>query len=527
MRWNVLEPIRNHPWTRKLLLLAPMLVLVSLFTVTGFRGVDWGEHWDEAGWHIQPARDMVSSGVFLPHRYIYPAFGKWLTLAPALPAALKHGSDAHKIQEEMKRATSAPDYLLKVRRVFIVVSALTIVWIYGAALALRRKWWEAFIAAAGAGLSWEYAYHARWVANDCILAQFSALTMFMLVLFHRHHGRRTLWLYAAAIAAGLGTGTKYPGVVLLVPVMVSSVLTLPWYKVLTQVFRVTLVCGIAFAAYVVTTPGTLIEPFAFIDEIKLISTVYQGSHYGYTVAAGAQHWRVALTYLAYSYFSPYPALAIPMFLTVFVGAWAWLKADRRVGILLVGFPIAFLAFFCGRYSVMVARNYLLVTPFLAVLAARGFAEIFQRLRVQWLRWPLAAGLAAAMVAEAAWLVRAGEGIRHMDPMAYARHAITYVSKHPGTQFRVSPRVRSLAAAQNLALPSNVTEGEAQVVIFFVNAEGPNPRSDTWKSNDPWLTEAVFGPREVNVNWYAAWIGQDHVFAMTTKKAKAAGVALAQ
>jgi len=76
------------------------------------------------------------------------------------------------------------------------------------------------------------------------------------------------------------------------------------------------------------------------------------------------------------------------------------------------------------------------------------------------------------------------------------------------------------------MPPNVTDaGPAEGAVFFPIAEGPNPRR--WTTNDPWLTEAVFGPREMNFNWYSPWQGNDRIVVMTVQKARAAGVALAQ
>ena len=61
-------------------------------------------------------------------------------------------------------AMDAPGYLLKVRKIFLVLSALSILWVYGAALAMRWPWWQATVAAAGLALSWQFAYHARWLS---------------------------------------------------------------------------------------------------------------------------------------------------------------------------------------------------------------------------------------------------------------------------------------------------------------------------------------------------------------------------
>ena len=147
------EVLGKNRWARRLLLIAPALALVAFFTITGIRGVDFGEHWDEVEWQIQPVRDMVNSGILLPRASLYPSFGKWLTLLPAIPpgirVAVKKGSSARDVQGAMIATVNPPSYLLTVRCVYIFFSALAIAWVYGAALALRRPWWEAFIAAAG------------------------------------------------------------------------------------------------------------------------------------------------------------------------------------------------------------------------------------------------------------------------------------------------------------------------------------------------------------------------------------------
>jgi len=179
---------RALPWLSWLLTVLPLVVLIALFQVTGIRGVDFGWHWDEADWHIDPAREMVRSGIFLPHKYIYPGFDKLLVLVPCIPvgiAAFLSGAKPSVIQAAMLAKFNSAGYLLSVRTVFIVVSSLAILWVYCTALALRYRRWEAFVAAASLGLSWQFAYHARWAVTDCILVQFMAQTLFALAMFHR------------------------------------------------------------------------------------------------------------------------------------------------------------------------------------------------------------------------------------------------------------------------------------------------------------------------------------------------------
>jgi hypothetical protein len=274
--------------------------------------------------------------------------------------------------------------------------------------------------------------------------------------------------------------------------------------------------------YVVTTPATVLQPFAFYDKLHSISSYYAKSHGGYTVTSTWHHWRVVLTYFAVSYFSPFRAIAVAMFAAVVLGAVAWARDDRRLAAVILCFPLAFLAFFCGSYRVCIIRNYLLIAPFLSVLAARGVAELFRWIAPRWGRLALAGVLAAAGLVQAIWLVHAAETIRTAEPNRDVREALAYVAAHTATHYRLSDRVKKLAAAQHLALPGNATESrDAEQVVFFVESDGPAP--PRWHTNDPWQFEAVFGPREVSMDWYSSWTGSDRVAVMTTEKARATGV----
>ncbi|HEY0469605.1 MAG TPA: hypothetical protein VGC79_35690, partial [Polyangiaceae bacterium] len=139
---------------------------------------------------------------------------------------------------------------------------------------------------------------------------------------------------------------------------------------------------------------------------------------------------------------------------------------------------------------------------------------------------LAAVLAAALSVNAVWLVTAGESIRNIDASLYVRQALDYVRDHANIRFRVSNRIRAIAQGQELQLPPNVVSGrDGSEVVFFGTAEGPGDWN--WRVNDPWLTKAVFGPREVNFDWYSSWNGHDHIVVMAIDKAKATGVPLAK
>jgi hypothetical protein len=498
----------------------PLVPLLALFLYTDFRGVDFGEHWDEAAWQLGPVQEMVQTGLYMPRAAIYPALAKWLTLLPALwngLLALFH--DGPGLQTAITEAISAPTYLLTVRRLFIVVSSFSIAWVYAAALVLRLRVWQATVAAATLALSWEFAYHSRFVATDCIGVQFCALTLLLLVAFLR--SRRRSLLYGAAVTTGLAIGTKFPAAPLLLPVLAVGASSFSPYEVRAQLRRACALSLIAVVTYLVTTPATLFDPFEFVHLLQYISARYQKGHYGYTVGLGWDHLYRVMLYFGLSYFSPYRIVSSVLALGVLAGIPIWWQRDRKVGLLLVGFPIVFLIFFCFRYAALLVRNYLLLAPFFALLLAGALGSLVARLP-RALGFVVFAALLAVGVANGAYLVSAAESIRTATAEDDVRQALEYVAKKPDSRYRLSPRVKDIAVSKHFAVPANVGR-HGDHIVFFAPDEGPNPFD--WPANDPFAVERTFGPRDVNFDWYPTWTGSRRVVVMPRDKALEIGLPL--
>ena len=173
------------------------------------------------------------------------------------------------------------------------------------------------------------------------------------------------------------------------------------------------------------------------------------------------------------------------------------------------------------------RNTLYLTPVLALLFSRGIGQIGAWIRNLQVRRVLAGALGAAMLAQAVWLIWAAESIRHVDMHAEAKQAVEYVARHPKERYRLTPRIRSLAVEAGAVIPPNVAPDKTPAghVVFFARGEGPVPY--VWKVNDRWLTEAVFGPKELDFNWYSTWSGHDRIVVMDIAKARSFGVDIAK
>ena len=328
---------RRAAIVRALLVVAPGLLLWILFLVTSLRGIDFGFHWDEQESHLGPTRAMVQNGILLPRIYTYPMLTKWLILVPALPSGIHaalDGNGPRAVQAALLAAMDAPTYLLAVRRLFIVVSSLAIVWVYVAGLVLGHRPFHAAVAAGAMALSWEFAYHARFAVPDCIVVQFSALSLLGLAL-HRRTGRSG-FLYALAVVAGLATGVKYPAIFLLFPLLLASVLSLPYRAVLAQLVRGTALVVITLLVFVLTTPATVLDPFQFVEGTQFISKYYATvRHGGYTVKTAGEHAQLVIEYLALDFFSAYRPLAVASFVGALAGGVLWLRRDARFGLVLL------------------------------------------------------------------------------------------------------------------------------------------------------------------------------------------------
>ena len=502
--------------------LLPVLLPLLLFITTGLRGIDFGYHWDEQGHQIDPARVMIKSGVLLPREYIYPSFNRILTLLPATAAgvqAMRDESKAATVQTSMLKSMDRAAYLFEVRTVYLVTSSLAIVWLYLLILSFRDSVAEAFLGASTLGLSWEFAYHARWIATDCVVAQFGALTI-LLAMRYRLEPKSRHWLYLSAAAAGLATGTKYPGGILILPVLIAAVQAeRGLFRIGRLASRLAKVLTCFLLVYLVTTPGTLLDPWKFFAQLEYARDVYKKGWYGYTVTAGFPHLARNVGYLALNYFSHFTALALLLFLAALFGLYKLARGPVRDSIFVLSAPISYLAYFSFGQGVMIVRNLQLLGPFFALLAARGLLELWRLLRPRALRIAAAAAMAGVLVANGAWLIHSSQTIRRRGKPHYVEQAVAYMHARSGDAFFVSGSVLDAARAAGLSLPPNVVSRASQAThaVLYAAADGPGPKR--WKSNDPWQTVAVFGPNEVNFKYYASWKGDDRVLVMTTAKAR--------
>ncbi|MCH2107343.1 MAG: glycosyltransferase family 39 protein, partial [Planctomycetes bacterium] len=296
-----------------LLLLLPL----SWFLWTGARGIDYGEHWDE-GFQVRLVERSIAEETLLPEWYNYPSVSYWLALAAIAPEALGADYSGLKtrgpleigepvqgiapVKEELTQVARSPGFLLRMRGVFLSVSALAILGVF---LATRRRGgpWESLFAAGLVATSWELSYHARWVAPDMILAALVAL--YTAALLKTFEGKGCPLCVAAL--AGLATGTKYTAGLLLLPLLML------WWRTPPERDLRRLGGSLAaFAgAFLLSTPGAALQPIRFWRDVAFERFHYgEAGHYGFGVDAGFEHLGLMLRWIGADLGSPYSAVAL-------------------------------------------------------------------------------------------------------------------------------------------------------------------------------------------------------------------------
>jgi 4-amino-4-deoxy-L-arabinose transferase-like glycosyltransferase len=369
-----------------------LVLLVFIMAMLGAGlGVDFGQHWDEPV-VLDQVYKAFDTGLLLSRYYIYPSLAFYLGLVAVTPELTQylvsrpHAQDQRmaylvRFKLAMLNYLRNDSFKLRARKIFIVVSLLAIFWIYLLVWFWRGNAWEALLAAALLGFSWEFSYHARWVVPDAPMLMFTVLTyLFLTLAWTRQDWPR--WLKAAAVTAALTCGCKYQGGSLMLPILFSAVWLMrrakpdAWKRELAWFLIV--LFFLFGVVYVFTTPGTLLEPAKFSQNLGEQFGRYRTGHYGYTVHPGAEHYGLMTVYFATASLSSCPWTAAVLFGFAGLGFYDLCRRESRwIAVSFLSFPV-FYFFYMGAFPVMIVRNILLLIPFLAVLSARGITWLWHQ-----------------------------------------------------------------------------------------------------------------------------------------------------
>jgi hypothetical protein len=517
---------------RKLSLIL-LLALFGLSFAFGALGIDFGQHWDQRK-IVRTVTETYETGTLLPGWYNYPSLSYKLVMLASLPDAVAvvlsergiapqlvdfeyAAEGVLSISEKVQEILNSSAFPLRARLFFLFVTLLTGFWTYALARQLGAARWTALLSAALLFSSWEFAYHARWIAPDGLLTQFGVLTILLVMLSLSADGyKRLVWLFLSSVAAGLTCGAKYYGGMFLLPVLLAAFAYIRQQKLS---YRELALLGIGLmvvfaATFILSTPGALVEPMRFYEGVSFEVYHYSNGHFGYTVQAGIEHFTRYMTYLIFVGFSPYAPLALSVFLLAMVGVYGLLK--QRQGwwplILFLLIPVLHIGYL-SQQKVLFVRNSLIILPFVAILAAQGIAFLWQ-----WRRLSGPAGRAVLgvlvvglLAANFTWQYNAAQTIQNRGQVDFRADLVDYIQSHPKVSFFLSPQARELV--EDLSFPNVVADSQQAEKFIYFSREANNLLANRFG-----LYETPYGPYEVNLSYYPSWDGDSRLVVIKLQDA---------
>jgi hypothetical protein len=513
--------------------LALLLAVFGLSFTFGALGIDFGEHWDQRK-IVKTVTTTYQTGILLPGWYNYPSLSYKLMMLASLPDAaavvlsdrgitpqlvdIEYAADGVlSISEKVQEVLKSSAFPLRARLFFLFVTLLTGFWTYALARQLGAARWAALFSAALLFSSWEFAYHARWIAPDGLLTQFGILTLLLVMLSLSASGyKRLVWLFLSAVAAGLTCGAKYYGGMFLLPVLLAAFAYIRQQKLS---YRELALLGsgllVVFAAtFLISTPGALVEPMRFYKDVSFEVYHYGNGHFGYTVQAGMEHFTRYMTYLIFAGFSPYPPLALLAFLLAMVGVYGLLK--QRQGwwpvILFLFIPVLHIGYM-SQQKVLFVRNSLIVLPFVAILAAQGITFLWQWRPLSGPAGRVVMGILAVglLAVNFTWQYNAAQSIQNRGQVDFRANLSAYIQSYPKVSFYLSPQAQELV--EDLSFPNVVADPQQAEKFVYFSRETNNLLANRFG-----LYEPPYGPYEVNLNYYPSWDGDSRLVVIKLQDA---------
>ncbi len=500
-----------------------LIVFIGAFVFFGFRGVDFGTHWDEHN-IVDSVVNALESDNFLPGWYNYPSFPYDLTYVALTRRAamyitqnLPHELAAvprfvRGLSSYLDERAKVHEFYLTVRKVFILVSALNVVWMYLLVYKWRKSKLEAALAGALLVGSWEFLYISRWIAADTINAQFGMMVFLCLLLADKSK-HWDFWVSMASIAAALALSTKYPGGLLIVPVLAAVLLK----RGINRPLKILQALALFVAAFYITSPGVFLQPATAVRDIIIEMRHYATGHGGYTISPGFQFGVLFFTYL----FAQVGSHLIPLALIIsgfFLYGFGLVVRERsQYGLLMAGFMVLFILYFSTQH-VLTVRNLMMVVPIFMIFAAHGIVTVFRLIPWRLARIPFAVAIAAILVYNYGWQLYTADSVVSGGPDR-AAELTHYIKQNPQENFWLSEAAASELPPQTLAKFPNVVTDQADASLFVINSNDVGVKSITyWPANHIDFSVKTIGPYEMNFNYFPSWSGKSRIVILKPKYA---------
>lgn len=509
------------------LAIALVIGLILFSNLCGDAGADYGVHWDEH-YQVEGVSACVDGLVFLPQKYIYGSIYFLVGMAVVLrhnrsfPAEFVHdlssraGGDiidlaaypsVQKFQRVSHGFLGSAEYLIENRVIFFALSSLVILWVYLLVRRLRpQRYAGALAAAAFVAGSWELQYHARFIAVDALMAQIFTGQLLLLATawLASTPASRVGWYLGSGAAAGLALSCKATGLAAFLPVALLPFLRTEATSLKRRLGLAAAGLAVASLTAVLLQPGLLIDPLRVVSVLRREAWEYGGAVATHPNLTSGFLDRIGsfLTWLWLAVPSPFSGVAAVASTITTVGLVALVRQHRRLSIV-GGVMFAALLFMMARTPLLIVRNDLAFIPLMAVGFGNGIAFLAGPLRARpWVSRLALAALLLLFVIQERWLYRAAASIRDSTAASIAADAAAdllasprAVRLSPLAYAELAPRLASRFRCATAAPDS----GDLPLLIHV--------KERAWRSNSFGLSRRLYGPRDVNYEWYTSWIGR--------------------
>lgn len=379
-------------------LILPLLVLTILALVLRIWGLDFGLPYAEA----RPDEMIIirqafgyGTGDLNPHCFYYPSLFSYLVFFAygvyALILLLTGGIQC--AWDLVIRFAEDPTiFFLIPRMISALLGAVTVpaVYILAREVSSRRS---AVISALLLSVCYLHVRESHFGVADTAMTAFVVLAAIPILSIVRKSRVRDY--VVAGVLSGLATSLKYNAALLAIPVLVAHWCSCGMAgrgmisRILSRKLWIAALCMIG--AFALTSPFVFLDWRAFARDFA-----WQMGHLG-----GAENVRLARGWIYFPLFSLRYGVGVLMLLLAGVGAIWCLWRKRKIGLVLLAFPLAYYLVMGSGYAVL-ARYVVPLVPFLCLFAGVAIGEF----AFTWLRSLFGAkyawsGLAALVVLVAA------------------------------------------------------------------------------------------------------------------------------
>ena len=506
--------IRNHSAHLKV----PFILFCAVLTyiaIIGTKSTDIGHHWDER-LTIRPLKNSAETGLLLPRWYKYPSIIYDISLVAAASKVIGDLDSLGKEPDKIVKYLVSSSFKLYLRKVFFLLSICSGLAIYFFVRTLSGSAWTGFFAASALITSFEFIYHARWIATDSILAFFvscSLASQYQLLVSEGNRAKH-FWVILSSVLAGLCIGTKYTGGIVLVPLLLAIALAPKphpqrRHTILLAIASI-LIAGLTF---VVTTPGSILEPVRFLSDVLSEIKHYSRGHGGYTVDAGLDHLSKMLTYLFMVVPSRNAAVAMIASLCTFVGVVFLISTRPKIALWFLSLPVLYILYMSSQ-RVMIVRNYLLLFPFLAVLTSLGLFALYNVAKTKHPLQIFVLGFSIFFLIYNLSIVTSSSlSIIYKSAPPPKTALEKHIASSPETKFYLSPACFDMLELGSISRYTNLTD-QIEVADSFVFLTTEADRR-LLRANVPGRYRTVWSPiEEVNWDYYPTWIGNRRILEVS-------------